>query len=309
MQSTEQKTVTIDARHTFTDAEMSALGSHASRAHREHQRTEEEMKSAAKDWKAKLDRIALERDGVLRKLGDGFEMRPQKAIMIFHVPSSGRKSFYIAVNTISGDFPGELIREEAMEATDFQRDLPLEEPAKEPRKCPHGSVIAEDGGPGCVECMEDAQAIDPERFPEKGDSAKEVAEAREIIAEAGQAIGTSIGDLLDKAAQGKRPNPVVIDFSGKDSCSKVQAKWRHAARKQGWPEACIDLIDGIANTAFIDGKHGHGKQAVLDVLNAHSISVANDAQKAHEAESRSADTADMENERLAGTFGTSEDGQ
>lgn len=301
MQSTEQKTVTIQAEHKFGDTEMAALGRQMASKCQDRQRLEDQLASIKKDFGAKIQSVELEVDLAAQKLRDGFEMRNTPAYVIFNSPTPGRKSFYRERPDSLTAIPEDFIREEAMDATDFQRDLPLEEKHADeysgPTACDHGVPLSD----RCEECdaLKPARGIpvDPERFPETGDSSKEVAEAREIIQEAGQAIGTSLADKLAQAAQGKRPNPVVIDFSGKDSAPKVIAKWRKAARNQGWPEACIDLIDGIAKTAAVDGK-----QAVLDVLNAHSITL-------EEFNRRNDPTGTDEHERLAGTFGTSEDGQ
>lgn len=296
--TTEQKTVTIDARHTFTDAEMSQLGIHASRSHRDFERTEEEFKSAKKDWQGKLDRIALDRDGVLRKLGDGFEMRPTLATVSFNDPSPGRKTYRCVASRFDGDtlilqIPA-IIREEAMDATDFQRDLPLEEAPK----IPPGESMSDQEERERAE----REPVDPERLPETGDSAAEVKEARQIIRNAAEPIGTSLADKLALAAQGAAPNPVVIDFAGKDDGNKCLAKWRKAARFQGWPEACVDLIDGLAKDALAGtdtaGTRG-SKQRVLDVLGSHSISEAEEYARVNAASC-------AENEKLAATFGASE---
>ena len=283
----ENKTITIDARHEFTDAEMSQLGIHASRTHREHQRAEEEMKSAAKDWKAKLDRIALERDGVLRKLGDGFEMRPVQATVHFNDPSPGRKTFY-RLNPDRGAFVplSELfIREEAMDATDFQRDLPLD-------GNPNWTAEDEQDLNDTIAGTQPTPAeLNPERFLETGDSAAEVREAREVIEAAAQPIGTPFAVKLAQAAGDKTLAPVMIDFPANYPADKYRALWRKAAKKQGWPEAAIDLIDGIAQEtqldATLDAEGAAGR--VLDVLKAHSGSTATSDEQTHAPHSEQPD--------------------
>jgi len=318
---TENKTVTILARYNFSDAEIRQIALKMAGSASEYTSTEAEFASVKADFKAKLERIELDRDTLTQKIRDGFEMRPVQAVVWYNHPTPGRKTFFAVVGNAADGSPmiasaETSIREEAMDATDFQRDLPLEEkPVEHPREmapavegnvCVHGTPLDR----RCEACdilTETAREIgreilNPERFPETGDSAKEVAEARSVIKESGQPIGTSIAQKLAEAAQGKRPNPVVIDFAPKDDGNKCLAKWRKAARNQGWPEPCVDLIDGLARDAAgahsSDGE-GTTKSRMLSVLQAHSISTAGQAEK---------DRCE-ECEKLASTFGTSEDGQ
>lgn len=287
--TTENNTVTILARYNFSDAEVRQIALKMAASASEYSSTEAEFASVKLDFKSKLERLELDRDTLTQKIRDGFEMRNTPAQVMFNTPSAGRKSYFHMPHMDRGQIIsyGDFIREEAMDATDFQRDLPLRgftgEAIEGPEVCEHGVPTGE----RCESCdilTETAreigrEIIDPERFPETGDSAKEIAEARAIVIDAGENIGTSIAEKLAEAAQGAAPNPVVIDFGPKDDGNKCLAKWRKAARNQGWPEPCIDLIDGIAKDA------GTGKQAVLSVLHAHSLST----------------------EDLASTFGTSQE--
>lgn len=313
MTQPEHKTVTIDARHTFTDAEMSALGVHASRSHREYERTEEEFKSAKKDWQAKLDRIALDRDGVLRKLGDGFEMRPVNAVVRFHFPEKGRKTFYRSFRVDqqwthndggeSESFEVDVfegpIREEAMDATDFQRDLPLgndpawtgeddeNHPFTLPVLCAEldrivitseniGTIRAKyliDGDDAWNAHVRDETAkrekksepVNPERFPETGDSAAEVREAKRIVLEAGENIGTPMGAALDQAAAATTPPPFKLDIvsngpDGKEwTVVSLMKAVRMATKSAGWTEAQRSTL----NDAL---KKASGVNAMLGIL-------------------------------------------
>lgn len=259
MNTQENKTVQILARHDFTDSEIRGIAVKMAGVAQSYSATESEFASVKQDFKAKLDRLELDRDTLVQRIRDGFEMRPTPAYVEFNVPEKGRKRYYRVGQGVY--VYGEMIREEPMDATDFQRELPLEEPEK------NGFGGVEEEADSNKENWrgDDGESLDPDRFPETGDSSAEIREAREVIETAAEKIGTSIGEKLAEAAQGKAPNPVVIDFLCKDDGNKCLARWRRAARNQGWPEPCIDLIDGIA-------KDAHGKQAILAVLGAHSIS-------------------------------------
>lgn len=179
----------------------------------------------------------------------------------------------------------------------------LEDPSNAPLTCPHGKTL----DAYCDECSggvfsgKEPEPVNPERFPETGDSARDVQEAAAVIQDAAQPIGTSIADKLAQAAQGVDLAPVVIDFPEGFTGDKYRALWRKAAKKQGWPFACIDLIDDIAETTALDNTAPtDAAQRVLDVLKAHSIDAAT-----HEEAAERAKRLD-ENERLAGTFGETE---
>lgn len=388
MSTPENKTVTIDARHDFTDHEKAEILLKASRSDTEYKTAKAEFDSSRGDWKAKLKRIELDRDGYMRKGLDGFEMRPVQAYVFFDDPTPGRKSFYRSRQRSEESQPYyglDLIRVETMTEPDFQPDLPLEETPKNVPVAGDGSDVCGHGVSLLERCKEcDALKIEhgvaencdkailrlgqvcgtcgltygehsgdsnpaggrlcPSRvngqwdattftalYGETGHSAKELEAALQMMELAGQPIGTSIGDLLDQAAQGKRPNPVVIDFAEKDGWSKCLARWRKAATAQGWPIPCIDLIDGIARQAArgTTEKHlsdlPHPKPRVLAVLHAHSIST----DEFEQSQMNKADGLPVhakgceigenwrdcpaclatENERLASTFGTSEEGE
>lgn len=280
--TTEQKTVTIQARHEFSDAEFKAISQKIASSASDLARLESEFASIKKDFGARIQHEELERDTQIGKVRDGFEMRPVSAIVSYNDPTPGQKTYRF--QSLAGMYEGSVIRVDPMAATDFQRDLPLD-------------AITQ----AVVEELH-REPVNPERFPETGDSAAEVKEARQIIQDAAEPIGTSLADKLSLAAQGAAPNPVVIDFGGKDDGNKCLAKWRKAARHQGWPEPCIDLIDGLAKDALAGtdtaGTRG-SKQRVLDVLGSHSISEAEEYARVNAASC-------AENEKLAATFGASE---
>lgn len=74
---------------------------------------------------------------------------------------------------------------------------------------------------------------------------------------------TSLGEALAKAAAGKELPTVPVVISGDFTAEKARAQFRKAAKKTGWPEAAIDLLDDAAKAA-------ETLEGTLAILNAHT---------------------------------------
>lgn len=276
----ESNTVTIQARHQFTKDELIEHATNAAQISLSISRLEDELSSIKKDYGAKILKMETDRGLEEEKVRNQFEMRSTRAIVAFNKPTAGRKSFYHATITAASSneqVEAAFIRDEAMDATDFQRDLPLDEgahphPAEAERFpgqfCAHGIAVCDE----CEECTDEAmrfngldenEPVDPERFPETGDSAAEVRKAREVIADAAQPIGTPVGAALDQAAvQTKAPQFSIKRLTDPDfgwTVVTLMKAVRLATKAAGWTEAQRSTL----NDAL---KKASGVNAMVDFL-------------------------------------------
>lgn len=82
---------------------------------------------------------------------------------------------------------------------------------------------------------------------------------------------TNLGDALKAAAAGTELPLVPIVLDPKFTAGKIRMQFRKAAKKAGWPEAAIDLLDEEAIKA-IDGIAEEEEQVkrTMDVLQTHT---------------------------------------
>lgn len=81
---------------------------------------------------------------------------------------------------------------------------------------------------------------------------------------------TSLADKLAQAAAGKPLPRVKVDFPDGFNSNKYRSLFRKAAKKQGWPEVCIDIIEDVADEAAWADATTENPARALDVLRAHS---------------------------------------
>lgn len=284
--SEPSKTVTILTQHDFTDAEIRQIAVKMAGVASEYTRTEAQFASVKADFKSKLERLELDRDDLTDKIRNGFEMRATLAYVFYNDPAPGRKTFVRVMTYDNGEtgISAEVIRVEAMEATDFQRDLPLEpvRPLTFNVVCNAldrlvitseniGEIRAKyliDGDDEWNALIRDETAqreiktepLNPERFPETGDSAKEVREAKAVIEHAAQPIGTPVGAALDQAAVNTKAAQFSLDLTKDDwTVVSLMKAVRIATKAAGWTEAQKSTL----NDAL---KKASGVNAMVDFL-------------------------------------------
>lgn len=239
---------TIQAPHEFSDGEIKIIARSMADVMREHTQAENELASVKQDYKARMERLQLDIDRKARLVRDGFEMRETKALVKFNHPVAWRKCYFrVLEGPLDVDDAlsyGELIREEAMSGPDHQRMLPLE-PA--PEVTPSGEETGEE------------QELGAGTYPGR------------------QAAGEPLNPLalaLQQAAAGKELPLVPVVLSSEFTADKARAQFRKAAKRNGWPEACIDLLDEECKKATDPEDEAGSITRVLQILNAHTVQEA-----------------------------------
>lgn len=132
----------------------------------------------------------------------------------------------------------------------------LEDPSNAPLRCPHDRTLDE----YCPECstgvfVPQPEVVDPERFPETGDTARETREAKAVIEHAAQPIGTSVGAKLDQAAVKTKAPQFVLDLAKDDwTVVSLMKKVRIASKAAGWDATQISaLADILKKTTGVNG--------------------------------------------------------
>lgn len=201
---------TISAPYTFTEAEQLELGNRLVQSLVAQDQIQRELDSVKQEFKARTEKAALETNVIRRKLGDGYEMRPTLARVIFNSPSQGRKQFV-------RDDNGELIREEAMTLADLERPL-FKDWDKEV-----AAVFGEDVS---------------------------IPDGANVTSRAAEAAGTvNLGDKLgEAAASSEAPKlSIMLDEPGW-TAGGLRTEVRVKAKKAKWAETQIqlllDVIDG-----------------------------------------------------------------
>lgn len=258
--------VVIQADYKFTDSEKLVLGQQLAGL----MQKKEEIAAKKKDLVAQMNALeqgcTAEIKGTSNKLHSGFEVRPTECHILFHDPEKGQKSFF-ALGTL------DRVKTEIMLSSDYEQELPMEDlpPAAPP------VADAPKKGRG-----KKAQATEPESQPAAAGapavdpSLEEAPTGATSIPTAGtgEEGTTSLSDALQAAAAGKSLPKVAVDLSPDFPADKARATWRKAARKQGWPEAAVDLIDERCLEVMDDADAKGSIKRVLDILQAHSEGVA-----------------------------------
>jgi len=215
----ESKPVKIQAPYKFTAAEREDIATRLVRAIDDLEDLDRQFSSAKNDFKARIERVELERSIAHRLLKDGFEMRETEAIVWFHHPSHGRKTFVHAVTY-------QVIREEPMSADDYHRELPMEIPAPktvefQPKEDYTFDVVSEETG---LTGEESPTACTP----------------------GGEDAGvTPVGEALAQAAilgHDDAECPVFAFNPKKFTGPKLVKGFTDGAKRAGWPVAAIDVI-------------------------------------------------------------------
>lgn len=117
----EQK---IDCRHDFTKDEQITLSEDLTRKMTLRSELEEQMKSVASDYKARIKVISAEIGHVHGKLTSGYEMRPTDCIVHFNASWDGKKIIKKSGSkVIMRASPSAFVREEPMTHFDMQAEL------------------------------------------------------------------------------------------------------------------------------------------------------------------------------------------
>lgn len=114
-----QKTVTIDARHKFTDAERVELSEKMARFTSLKREAEDNKKASAAQYKYEIEQLESQINSICGKINEGYEMRSTKCHV--EMDFDMRLKRYYSVQT------GDLVDERAMNDNDLQQDLPMEE--------------------------------------------------------------------------------------------------------------------------------------------------------------------------------------
>lgn len=274
-------TASIMARHSFTTAELLALGERLNGALQEQAQIESEFASIKADFKSRITRMEAEQQTASQKLRDKFEMRETLAVVILDAPAPGRKSFYFAVPESQSpgeamlDEPrmtaGEFIRDEQMTAMDRQRELPLEE---KPRKIDDPRPQSKDVLPlGCVLVTEgdalegdwvwvEAHQLWEAVAYEPGISAASYAACARPLANKQSKVGfsddtegmTPLAKALNEVAVGTELKRVPFDIDPVDDPKAIAKKFVKAAGKAEWPQPCIALLRDAVNKCATSDK-------------------------------------------------------
>lgn len=223
--TTETASVTIQAQHKFTTEERENLTAILIRTMDDLEHLDAQLSSVKKDFNSRIERVELERDEAHRKLKDGFEMRETKAIVHFHTPARGRKTF-INADTF------EFIRDEPMSADDYHRPLPLDIPPPkvvefQPKDATPEPLEEEGipcGGCGFLVCA----CLTGEESPT-------------ACTPGGEDAGTTpLGEALDQASVFAECPVFALDCSKYDDAKLIKA-FKGGMGRAGWPETCISL--------------------------------------------------------------------
>lgn len=299
-----EKPITIQARHDFTDDEWRRLAETLLDKSAEYGRVESELSSIKKDYNARLERIDLDRASVEEKMRNKFEMRETLALVALNVPTVGRKSFFQAVMTesVEGYAAGNFISESEMTWDERNPKLPLEEPKPAPEPSnedlagsfdsaaapqskdvpPVGFIFVTGGvsreGDACwCEVKLEWQIVETEGVGLTADAFTALARKIGAPAEPDPAPEnptagmTPFAQALAAAAAGK-PLPLVPVKLSKDfPPSKNLMQFRKAARKIGWGEAALDLIDEEAGKVIYPSDDDESNVRLFALLNPHCV--------------------------------------
>jgi hypothetical protein len=204
---------TIQHTYRFTPEEISAMDGEIRIQLREIDELEAAKKQANSDFKLRID----SHDNTVRRLrakcDSGEETRSLEAIVQFHKPKQGRKTF-IHPQT------GEKIRDEEMSLADTQ--LPMFKPAPDGK----GEVVAPKG------------ATD---VPQKADAKKPAKPAKAPKASAAPGK-TNVGDAIDKAAALTDAPKLNLDLATPCPHDQLTRWFRKAAKDAEWNPAQVSVM-------------------------------------------------------------------
>jgi hypothetical protein len=222
---------TIQAEYRFTTEEQIALGQHLTRAHRNIEQIDAQFSSVKQEFKGRITNAELERDGILRKLEDGYEMRSTVAVVLYNTPTPGRKTYV-------RDDNGEFIREDAMTYSDQERPLFKDKDGRDATVPQSGEFLNDIDGDGTREDLDRVADTSP--------------------------AGTPIGAALNAAAAASDEAKILIEnFDAKDWEAPGLVKAAKAAMKKAqWSQASIgtmmDVLRGCDTvTAMRDALRNH----------------------------------------------------
>lgn len=221
---------TIQAPHHFSVQETLKLKDELLAAIRNEVQIEAELASVKAEFKSRTEKATLEKDSILRKLTDGFDMRPTKAVILYHSPEHGRKQYVREDNL-------EVIREEPMSAADYQLPMFRTKDGKDATE-----PETDDDLDGEVEITaETGKNADKFLNTHDGEGTREDLGRIEDVPGAGQ---TSVGAALDQAAVNtEQPRFHFKDFGLDDwTPGRFMGAAVKAAKKAGWPEAAASTL-------------------------------------------------------------------
>lgn len=201
----------IHAPHTFTQDERNVLGDNLRGALDEIEALEGQAKSAAADYKLRIQNHKNDVKMLRNKLGSNQEDREVEAIVEFDAKNR-QKTFIHPVSK-------EKIRTENMTDADFQ--LPLFKPAADGKEKP------------AAKGETDVQTLT--KAPDKKGKAKK----------AGEPGKTNVGDVLDKASALTDAPKVPFDVDADRDHAKLTRDFKRAANKAGWTDVQISTIHAL----------------------------------------------------------------
>lgn len=217
---------TIQAQHKFSIDETLKLKDDLLAAIANENQIEAELASCKAEFKSRTEKATLEKDSILRRLTDGFDMRPTRAIIVFNQPEHGRKTFIREDN-------GDIIRDEPMSHADWQLPMFRNPDGKDALE---STDAAPAGAPGEIVDAEFDNTVD-------GEGTKEDLGRIEDVPGAGQ---TNIGDALNGAAvKTEQPQLVIGGFGLDDWTGKgLLTAFVTGATNAGWSKASISAMRG-----------------------------------------------------------------
>lgn len=256
----------IFAEHTFSTEELLKMSETLANLMNEADGLENQLANVKKDYNSRIEALRLKCDATAAKIRAKYEMREARAEVRLGDPVPGRKRYYYA-EPYPGHEVGEFIREEQMTHSDLQRTLPLEEAPKEESSAAAVEIIGEDGVkraevatkmPGTV------NQVAPGEYVYTPEGVQDAAPVNSGPLE------LSIADRLHAAAAGTELPMVQVDLPEGYAPSRYRGLFRKAAKKQGWPEVCINLLDKIAKGAVRGDTIAEDGRRVREVFLTHS---------------------------------------
>lgn len=150
-------------QYQFSHDEIHLKGLELARLSSEAEAIENERKSVASEFKAKLDSIASQMHELGRHINNGYEHRYIECTVKYHDPNTGIKSTYRNDN-------GELVKKETMTGAEMQEEIDFEALPEEPEKDTLEEFQYEPG---------EVAGEAPEPSPEKQEILDETAAVRE----------------------------------------------------------------------------------------------------------------------------------
>ncbi len=248
---------TIQAQHKFSIDETLKLKDDLLAAIRNETQIEAELASVKAEFKSRTEKAQLEKDSILRRLTDGFEMRPTRAVILFNTPEHGRKTY-------AREDTGEKIRDEPMTFADQERPLFKDQDGKDalaPAESVNADVVVETAEDRAKNKSGATEFLNTEGEGTKEDLGR--------ILEVPNAGATPLAAALDSAAvKTEQPQIVIPGFERDDWTVKAFRKaFQHAARKALWPETVISTMHSqLLLMETVD--------AMKTLLRAHTISDA-----------------------------------